>query len=75
MIQLCKEAVAFDAVNHAGLFHSLASGGGAAQAVHANGKEQGSALGGNVQNVADDGIFFNFKSNYNDLLCIFVPLL
>jgi hypothetical protein len=41
---------------------------GAAQAVHADGKEQGSSVGSDIQNLADDGFFFNSDSHNNSLL-------
>jgi hypothetical protein len=50
-------------VDHAGFLNGLTPGRGAAQAVHANGKEQGSSVGSDVQNVADDSGFFNLNSH------------
>jgi hypothetical protein len=50
-------------VDHAGFLHSLAPGRRAAQAVHADGKEQGSCVGGDIQNITDDGVFFDFYSH------------
>jgi hypothetical protein len=41
---------------------------GAAQAVHADGEEQGSGVGGDIQNITDDGGFFDLNSHDNDLL-------
>ena len=72
VIQLSQEAIALDAVDHAGFLNGLAPGRGAAQAVHADGKEQGSSLGSNIQNIADDGFFFNLDSHKNDLLIYFL---
>ena len=63
VVELRQEAVAFDAVHHAGLLHGFTPGRGAAQAVHTDGEEQGSGLRRYVQNVADDGFFFNFNSH------------
>ena len=70
MVQLRQEAVAVHAVDHAGLFDSLTPGRGAAQAMHADGEEQGSALRSDVQNIANDGFFLDFNSHKNDLLSI-----
>jgi hypothetical protein len=50
-------------VDHAGFLNSLTPGRGAAQAVHANGKEQGSSMGRDIQNIANDGILFDFNSH------------
>jgi hypothetical protein len=36
--------------------------------VHADGEEQGSGLGCDIQNVADDGGLFDFNSHNNSLL-------
>ena len=68
VVQLGQKTVAVNAMHHAGLLNGLTPGRGAAQTVHSDGEEQGSALGRNVQNVADDGFFFNFNSHDNDLL-------
>ena len=71
-VQLSQDALALDTVDHAGFLHSLTPGRGAAQAVHANGKEQGSGLGSNIQNIANDGFFFDLDSHKNDLLVYFL---
>ena len=63
MVQLGQEGLAVHTVPHAGFLHSLTAGRGAAQAVHTDGEEQGSGLRRYVQNVADDGFFFNFNSH------------
>ena len=63
MVQLSQEGLAVNTVNHAGFLHGLTPGRGAAQAVHTDGEEQGSGLRRYVQNVADDGFFFNFNSH------------
>ena len=47
------------AVDHTGLLHSLAPGRGAAQAVHADGQEDGRGLRRHVQNVTDDGVLLD----------------
>ena len=70
MIQLRQEAVAVHAVHHAGFFNGFAPGRGAAQAMHTDGEEQGSALGRDVQNITDDGFFLDFNSHENDLLSV-----
>ena len=48
---------------------------GAAQAVHANGEEQGSGVGRNVQHIADDSSLFNLYSHDNSLQFIFTGVL
>ena len=71
VIQLGQEGLAVYTVDHTGFFHCLAPGRGTAQAVHADGKKQGSGLRRYVQNITDDGIFFDFNSHNNDLLLQF----
>ena len=68
VVQLGQKTVAVNAMHHAGLLNGFAPGRGAAQAVHPDCKKQGRTLRSNVQNVADDGFFFNFNSHDNDLL-------
>ena len=51
------------AMHHAGFFDGLAAGRRAAQAVHADGHEQRSSLRGDIQNVTDDGGFFDLCSH------------
>ncbi len=68
VVQLGQKTVAVNAMHHASLLNGLTPGRGAAQAVHPNRKKQGRTLRSNVQNVADDGFFFNFNSHDNDLL-------
>ena len=63
MVQLGQEGLAVHTVNHAGFLYGLTPGRGAAQAVHTDCEEQGSGLRRYVQNVADDGFFFNFNSH------------
>ena len=63
LVQLSQEGLAVHAVDHAGLFNGLAPGRGAAQAVHTDGKEQRRSLRGYIQNIADNGFFFNFNSH------------
>ena len=63
MVQLGQEGLAVHTVNHAGFLYGLTPGRGAAQAVHTDGEEQRSGLRRYVQNVADDGFFFNFNSH------------
>ena len=63
MVQLCQERLAVDAVNSAGFLYGLTAGRGAAQSMHTDGEEQGSRVGRDVQNVADDSGFFNFNSH------------
>ena len=58
VVQLGQERLAVHAVNHAGFLNGLTTGRGAAQAVHTDGKEQGSGLRSDVQNVTNDGAFF-----------------
>jgi hypothetical protein len=65
VVQLSQERVALNAVDHAGFLDSLTAGRGAAQAMHADGEEQGGSLRSNIQNIADDGILFNFDSHDN----------
>jgi hypothetical protein len=55
-IDLSQQSITIHTVNHAGLLNSLTAGSGAAQAVHADGQEQGCGLGGDVQDVTDDGV-------------------
>ena len=54
MVQLSQEGLALDAVNGAGLLNGFTPGRGAAEAVHADGKEQGRSLRRDVQNITDD---------------------
>jgi hypothetical protein len=70
VVQLSQEGIAVDAVDHAGLFDGLTPGAGAAQAVHADSKEQGSSVGSDIQHGADDSFFFNSDSHNNSLLCV-----
>ena len=46
-------------MNGAGLLHGLAAAGGAAQAVHADGQEDGGGVGSDIQDITDDGVFGN----------------
>jgi hypothetical protein len=62
-------------VDHAGFLHGLTPGRGAAQAVHADGEEQGSSLRGNIQNIADDSSLFDFNSHDNSLQFVFTDIL
>jgi hypothetical protein len=55
-------------VDHAGFLNGLTPGRGAAQAVHTNCKKQRCGLGCDIQNITNDGFFFNFNSHLNDLL-------
>jgi hypothetical protein len=66
-----RERLAVDAVHHASFLHSFTPGRGAAQAVHTDGEEQRRSLGCDVQNVANDGFFFNLNSHDYDLQFIF----
>ena len=68
VVQLSQEGLAVDAVNHASFLNGLAAGRGAAQAVHADFEEHGSSGGCDIQNITDNGIFFNFYSDFYDLL-------
>ncbi len=63
VVHLCEEGIGIHAVDHAGLLNGLAAAGRAAQAMHADGLEQGRGLRREVEHVADDGIFFNFNSH------------
>ena len=63
VVELSQEGLALDTVYHAGLLNSLTAGRGAAQAVHADGKEQRSRLRCDIQNIANDGIFFDLNSH------------
>jgi chromosome segregation ATPase len=58
--QLKQELVNIDTVNHTCLFHGFSPGSGAAEAVHSDCHEQRGSLGGNVQNIPNNGILFNF---------------
>ena len=62
-VDLRQERVGVNAMHHAGFFDGLAAGRRAAQAMHADGLEQGRGLRREVEHVADDGIFFNFNSH------------
>jgi hypothetical protein len=75
VIQLSQERLALDAVYHAGFLYGLTPGRGAAQAMHTDGKEQGSSLRGNIQNITDDGIFFNLNSHNRTSLCVSSPII
>ena len=55
-------------MDHTGLFHGLAAGSRSAKAVHADCHKQGSGMGSDMQNVANDGFFFNLDSHLLDLL-------
>ena len=48
---MLEEFIHVHAVNHAGFLNGLAAGRGAAQAVHADGQENGRGLGSHVQDV------------------------
>ena len=63
VVYLCEEGIGIHAVDHAGFLHGLAAAGRTAQAVHADGLEQGRGLRRKVEHIADDGIFFNFNSH------------
>ena len=63
IIQLGQEGIAVNAMDHTGLFHGLAAGSGSAKAVHADGHEQGSGMGGDVQNFTDNGFLFDSSSH------------
>ena len=73
-VQMLEEFIHVHAVNHAGFLNGLAAGRGAAQAVHADRKEEGRGLGRDIQNVTDDGVFFNFCHECG-LLLFFYPAL
>ena len=60
LIHQLQQLVHVHTVNGAGLLHSLATGRGATQAVHTDGEEDGSGLRGNIQNITDDGVLFDF---------------
>jgi hypothetical protein len=62
-------------VNHAGFLNGLVAGAGAAQAVHADGEEQGSGLRRHIQNIADDSSLFNLNSHDNDLQFVITDIL
>ena len=68
VVQLSQEGIAVDAVDLAGFLNGLTPGRGAAQAMHANGEEQGSGLRRYIQNITDNRGFFNFNS-YNMTSC------
>ena len=68
IIQLGQEGIAINAMDHTGLFHGLAAGSRSAKAVHADCHKQGSGMGSDMQNVANDGFFFNLDSHLLDLL-------
>jgi hypothetical protein len=63
VVQLSQESIAIDAVDHAGFLYGLTPGRGATQAMHADGEEQRSSVGCDVQNITDDGFFFNLNSH------------
>ena len=63
LVDLSQQVVHFHAVDHAGLLHRLTPGGGAAQAVHADVHEQGRGLGGDGQNITNDGVLCNGHGN------------
>ena len=75
MVQLSQERLALDAVDHAGLLDGFTPGRGAAQAVHADGEEQGRGLGRDIQHITDNGGLFNFNSHDNDLLWLIIKTL
>ena len=56
-VYLSQQSVYIHAMNSTGLLHSLATGSGTAQAMHADGQEDRSGLRGDGQDIADDGIF------------------
>ena len=62
VVHLCEEGIGIHAVDHAGLLNGLAAAGRAAQAMHADGLEQGRGPRREVENVGDAGIFCNFNS-------------
>ena len=59
-------------MDHTGLFHGLTAGSRSAKAVHADCHKQGSGMRSDMQNVANDGFFFNLDSHKNDLLIYFL---
>jgi hypothetical protein len=42
--------------------------------MHADGEEQGRSVGRNIQNITDDGFFFNLDSHLYDLLWLLPTL-
>ena len=62
---LADRFVILQPVYHAGLLHGLAAGRGAAQAMHADGQENGRSLRCDVQNITDDGVLRNID-HWND---------
>ena len=65
LVHQCQQLVHVDAVNHAGLFHGLTAGRGAAKAMHTDGQENRSRLGSDVQNITDNGVLRNID-HWND---------
>ena len=54
-----QQFVHVNTMDHAGLLHRLAPGRRAAQAVHPDVHKQRGGLGGNVQNITNDGVLSN----------------
>jgi hypothetical protein len=48
MVQLCQERLTLDAMNHASFLNGFTAGRGAAQAVHADCKEQRCSVGSDI---------------------------
>lgn len=70
-IDLIDQFVAIHTVNHAGLLNGLASGRRAAQAMHADFKEEAGSLHVDLQHIGDNHIFGNhFCHVYNSFLPI-----
>ena len=65
LVHQSQQLVHVDAVYHAGLLHGLTAGRGAAQAMHADGQENGRSLRCDVQNITDDGVLRNID-HWND---------
>jgi hypothetical protein len=65
-IDLCDQLVGIGAVNEASVCNGLTAGGGAAQAVHTDLKEEDGGIGSGVKNVADNRIlgYLHVKSSF-----------
>ena len=62
VVDFCNQHVGVGSVNRACHFDALSAGGGAAEAVHADFKEEFCGFSVKIKDVADDGVFCNFHT-------------
>ena len=65
LVEFFHKFIRVGAVHRAGVLNGFGGGAGAAQTVHSNAQEQGSGLGGDGQNITDDGVLGNRRWTFS----------